>query len=101
MSRTEDMIEQQRTKSVVANNDVVSMIGKYVKIIPKVGDPIIGLFIGEQRLREYTKGLIFVIQCKEGERTFISRDEISHIVINDAGFVTEKPIPNSLGLLFM
>lgn len=86
--------------SINLDNKVVSMMGRYVKIIPKVGEPIIGLFVDEKRLREYTKDLIFVIQISEGVRAFISRDEVSYIIMNDAGFVSEKQIPDDLEKVF-
>lgn len=62
------------------------MFGRQIVIIPKFGPEICGLFIGEKRLYEYSKGTVFVIQTSPGISVFISRDEVSYVKIAETGF---------------
>ncbi len=80
--------------------DIVKMFGKYVKVIPKQGDPIEGLFVGEKRLYEYTKDIIFVIQIGVGLHAFISRDNVSYILVSDSGIVSDRALPEYLSDVF-
>ena len=80
----DDLIESQ--KRIQTDNNTIRMFGRYVIIIPKFGPEICGLFIGEKRLYEYSKGTVFVIQTSPGINVFISRDEVSYIKVAEIGF---------------
>lgn len=68
------------------DNNTIRMFGRQIVIIPKFGPEICGLFIGEKRLYEYSKGTVFVIQTSPGISVFISRDEVSYVKIAETGF---------------
>lgn len=84
-SRTDEMIESQSFHK--ESNDTIHLQGKYVKIVPKIGHDIIGLFIGEKRLYEFSRTNIFVIEVSSGIRAYISRDDVSYIVVSETGFI--------------
>ena len=87
ISRVDDLIEEQK-KSPIDNN-TIRMLGRNVIIIPKFGPEICGLFIGEKRLYEYSKGTVFVIQTSPGINVFISRDEVSYVKVAEIGYSDE------------
>jgi hypothetical protein len=91
-SRISEMLEEKVTQ----DNNVIRMRGRCVKIVPKFGDVITGVMIGEKRLYEYSRDNVFVIQVSEGQYTFISRNDISYITVNEAGIVTDKPFPENV-----
>ena len=80
----DDLIESQ--KRIQTDNNTIRMLGRNVIIIPKFGPEICGLFIGEKRLYEYSKGTVFVIQTSPGINVFISRDEVSYIKVAEIGY---------------
>ena len=80
----DDLIESQ--KRIQTDNNTIRMLGRNVIIIPKFGPEICGLFIGEKRLYEYSKGTVFVIQTSPGINVFISRDEVSYIKVAETGY---------------
>ena len=90
ISRVDDMLYQQDIKK-----GIVSLVGKYVKIVPRYGPVITGIFTGEVRPREYTREDCLCIQVSEGILAYIRRDDISYIVVSETGFVTVESIPDS------
>lgn len=83
----DDLIESQ--KRIQTDNNTIRMLGRNVIIIPKFGPEICGIFIGEKRLYEYSKGTVFVIQTSPGITVFISRDEVSYIKVAEIGYSDE------------
>lgn len=87
ISRVDDLLESQ--KRIPSENNTVRMFGRQVIIVPKFGPEICGLFIGEKRLYEYSKGTVFVIQTSPGINVFISRDEVSYVKVAEIGYSDE------------
>jgi hypothetical protein len=64
------------------------MMGRMVTIVPKFGDQIRGMFVAEIRVHELTRSKIFCIEVAPGIHAFIDRENVSYVIISEAGLVT-------------
>ena len=83
-SRTSEILEDQAKD----DSNVIKMLGEYVRIVPKYGGKeIVGLFVGEKRLREFSREDVFVIEIDIGIHAFIKREDVLYVVVSSCGFV--------------
>jgi hypothetical protein len=75
-----------------STTSMLSLMGKRVTVVPKDGPNIIGVFCGEERLRELSRENVFVIEVGPDCRSYIKRENVSYVTIDECGYVGNKEL---------